>query len=476
MTTLTVCLTPRGFNIKEKLPTAHANYLEEMLTQTHISKIGGKTFSFSLCNFCIVNDKVFYSRFSNLLETLKKMKYKVNFRNLIQCPAKIAHVSTSIEPTDNQQVVKDYLFANIYTEAKRVQGMASCILVMDTGAGKTFTAGTVIASLKVPTLIIVPGKGIINEWVKMLKTFKGMTVGEYHSKRKRDGDIVIMTAKSAIGKTMTFNKKVIKYYEYFAKFGLVVYDEIHNYATQCYQELLWRTHFTYGLGLTATPDERLDHMDPIYIKHVGPIVMAKELPNYNQQAIVWKGKVLAVKYSGSVQYTKELPNTTNDWMSTQKMNKQFAQDPHRNMFILGKIGDMLTRFKNVYIFGEHREYLNTLWAEVPDSGIIMGGVSEADYAEAITKKVIFVTYGYGKEGISIPKMNAIIFVHPRRNKMRQILGRILRSSGDPDIEREIVDIIDVKTKVKSQYTDRKKIYLEKKFEIEEIDVSYTQYL
>ena len=57
--------------------------------------------------------------------------------------------------------------------------------------------------------------------------------------------------------------------------------------------------------------------------------------------------------------------------------------------------------------------------------------------------------------------------------MRQILGRILRRGGDPSIVRDIIDIVDYSTGIKSQYYKRKKIYEEKNFPIELIDIDYS---
>jgi hypothetical protein len=69
-------------------------------------------------------------------------------------------------------------------------------------------------------------------------------------------------------------------------------------------------------------------------------------------------------------------------------------------------------------------------------------------------------------------MDCILFATPRRNKMRQTLGRILRRSGDPSIERIIIDICDQDTKMKSQLSTRKSVYKEKGFVMNKKLISY----
>ena len=68
------------------------------------------------------------------------------------------------------------------------------------------------------------------------------------------------------------------------------------------------------------------------------------------------------------------------------------------------------------------------------------------------------TYPYSSTGVSIDKMDSLILATPRKSKMTQILGRIFRLGGDQSVKRFIVDIVDNKITLKSQYSARKKVY------------------
>ena len=95
--------------------------------------------------------------------------------------------------------------------------------------------------------------------------------------------------------------------------------------------------------------------------------------------------------------------------------------------------------------------------------VLRGGVTKEDFEN--TKKckshIVLTTYGYSRRGISLPDMTALILVSPRRNGSTQIIGRILRRNSDEKIIRQIVDIVDVHTILKSQVNERLKTYREK---------------
>jgi superfamily II DNA or RNA helicase len=95
--------------------------------------------------------------------------------------------------------------------------------------------------------------------------------------------------------------------------------------------------------------------------------------------------------------------------------------------------------------------------------ILRGGITKEDFEN--TKKckshIVLTTYGYSRRGISLPDMTALILVSPRRNGSTQIIGRILRRNSDEKIIRQIVDIVDVYTILKSQVNERLKTYREK---------------
>lgn len=76
---------------------------------------------------------------------------------------------------------------------------------------------------------------------------------------------------------------------------------------------------------------------------------------------------------------------------------------------------------------------------------------------ALNATMIFTTYGYMGTGKSIPKMDTVLLLTPRRNGVEQVIGRIFRPGPNKNI-RWIIDLIDWKINLKSQWYERLNVY------------------
>jgi hypothetical protein len=400
-----------------------------------------------------------------------------------------------------QQVVHDYLINQINQELE-THGVAGVIFVMDAGLGKSFVAAKLIETIKKKTLLVVMNNNQMQQWCTdvFAKYYPNLKIGTIKAK-KTDGDVVVVIINSL--------KKLTN--EYLKTFGLIIYDEIPEFMGDDRRQAFWNTGVKRALGLTATPDERTDGMDIYYKQLVGPLIIANDVEGFGIDPIIWQGNVTAIQYSGPPKYTKHLTSCTGD-MNCSLMNQQLSEDPYRNQLVINDIVDLYKQGKFIYVFAQKRVHLTNLHRILislgiqceqddapddddldnpedtsgenplpdPDTTIkkvkaqtLMGGSNDEEIVKAkLRSRIILTTFGYGSVGMSIVKMDAILFYTPRRNKMRQILGRILRRGGDPTQVRAIKDYIDVNTNLKSQYTDRKKVYNEKGFPITKIQISY----
>lgn len=112
--------------------------------------------------------------------------------------------------------------------------------------------------------------------------------------------------------------------------------------------------------------------------------------------------------------------------------------------------------------------------------VLRGNVSREERARARTigAHIILTTYGYSRRGVSIKEMTCAIRVSPRRNGSTQFAGRITRRGSDQRIRRVIVDIVDMRTSLKNQFTERKKAYAAlgwEEFQIKKIKHKYTDF-
>jgi len=394
---------------------------------------------------------------------------------------------------DYQQVIHDHLMTvfkpDLTIDDNKIALTRGCVLVLDTGRGKTYTSGGIIRTLGVKTLVVAHNSRGLAEWEKMLKCFPNIKIGYYCTGKKLDGDVVIMVVNSAMRTNFTFTNRdgTISRDKYFKEFGLAIYDEVPEYLSEQRRALFWDTNFKYVLGLTATPDENLNDWDPIYKMHLGPLVKAVDIPGFTTENVEWDFTVRAINYYGPPEFTQaqksdKTGNTVCAWM-----DDQLVKDPYRNKMLIDIIKEYYEAGHCIFIFGGKRSVLTEFGEKIQQSlGIdplmpedenqiksIMGGCKDADVKAAMDQsRIILTTYQYGSKGLSIGKMTHGIQLTPRRHGMKQVTGRLTRADGDTSIARVWVDVRDCNTSLKSQKTERNSDYREKGFEIEDEDINW----
>jgi superfamily II DNA or RNA helicase len=267
--------------------------------------------------------------------------------------------------------------------------------------------------------------------------------------------------------------------DYYSKFGLTIFDECHNYTSAENSKIFQHAQTHYMLGLSATPNERwnslmLEHNIGKMIDY-DPYIVSKNRGN---------GIVYKVVYDGPPEYTKTLKNK-NGIMSVAKMVEQFMYDEERNRLII----DLIIQATNAvnaqisntdwccgFVFAMRNDFLvhlkNLLDEECKTRGIairsevLCSGIN-GDTREAIknTAHVIFTNYAF-REGVNIKRSRFEILASPYKNKGKQITGRVLRENLEE--VRYFYDIIDNKTPLRSQFTERKLMYEERGFKIENL--------
>jgi superfamily II DNA or RNA helicase len=416
---------------------------------------------------------------------LANLMEKGHIKKYINLSSKGSEINMSVKGTltDLQNIVCDWLCTNKYNDEVIKQGNANCTLVMGAGKGKTFLAGGLIHRLKVNTLYIVPTKHLKTQATEDFRTYFNIpTVYQVKSKEVLDllngkegaydyrkADICVCVINTALKLPMTF----------FQSFGLTIFDEVHMYCSPTFSKVFWKGQSNMVLGLTATPSERKDMFDVVYKKCVGDVIYAESLvdaTDINTMDVPFTGTVRAIKYYGPDDYVenKYIEVNGENILFTPAIIKQLIEDPYRNNMIVDEILNLYQdESLNIFAFSESRDHLllinDILVKKLADtnikSGVLRGGASKTQIALAVGSRIILTTYSYSGTGVSIKKMNALVFMTPRKSNMKQIIGRILRIGGDPTVTRKFIDIIDARTPLQYQFNSRKKAYEYYKFPI-----------
>ncbi|MDB5078357.1 MAG: box helicase [Chloroflexi bacterium] len=161
------------------------------------------------------------------------------------------------------------------------------VVVLPTGAGKTFVAALAIARLKLATLVIVPTIDLLLQWQTALAQFFGLAdkemIGVFGGGRHDLKPLTIITYDSAIIHT-----------RHLGRFALLVFDEAHHLPAESYQAAAEGAWATKRLGLSATPERAdnrhllLDHLigPEIYRRMPHELTRQKFLASYKEQKIM----------------------------------------------------------------------------------------------------------------------------------------------------------------------------------------------
>lgn len=360
----------------------------------------------------------------------------------------------TITLTADQRVVFDYLMDVVYTEDNMSRGTAGCTLVMETGLGKTYMAGALIRRLAMRTLVVVPNTNIRRGWERMLANLP-LTVA-VHGESEGPGDVTLIIVNSAAKDEIDGQH----YAHFFSGYGLVVMDEVHNYLTPSYVSVLWRTNFRAALYLTATP-ERLDGMHAVLPHFGGEIIRASEIEGFNGASAVPADCILKqLEYHGPDEYTRYIAGPMGvDAGATVRM---LESDPDRLEFVVRAVREQLDGGAHVLVFAENRAYAEQL-ATRTGAVLLIGGATEEESTAARTHNAVVTTYAFGLEGLSLSQMDTLVLATPRRNRMHQLCGRILRRDGDMSRVRTIVDIVDVNVRLRNQSSARRAAFRERGF-------------
>jgi superfamily II DNA or RNA helicase len=140
------------------------------------------------------------------------------------------------------------------------------VIVLPTGAGKSFVAELCIARAGRSALIIAPTLDLVGQWYDQLRRAFGDPIGLLGGGHHEIEDITVSTYDSAWMHAERWG----------ARFGLVVFDEVHHLPSASYGVAAEASIAPFRLGLTATL-ERPDGLHKRLDSLVGPVVFRKEI-------------------------------------------------------------------------------------------------------------------------------------------------------------------------------------------------------
>jgi superfamily II DNA or RNA helicase len=141
------------------------------------------------------------------------------------------------------------------------------ILALPTGSGKTRVACAAVAHAGCSALVLVPTCALLDQWASVLRGQYGTPIGVVGDGEKRIEPLTVMTFESAYRGLDLHGHR----------FGMLIVDEIHHFASGLRAEALEMCTAPARLGLTATPPTPGSAGDVRLRELVGPIVFELEI-------------------------------------------------------------------------------------------------------------------------------------------------------------------------------------------------------
>ncbi len=171
-----------------------------------------------------------------------------------------AYRELALEPTIKHEPFPYQREALDEWQKRRYRG----VVVLPTGAGKTYVATLAIASRKRSTLVVVPTLDLLNQWYDVLAAAFSVPIGIVGGNYYEVLDLTVTTYDSAYLHMDRFGHR----------FGLVIFDECHHLPSPSYAAAARMCLAPFRLGLSATP-ERSDGRG--YDEVIGPIAYRKDI-------------------------------------------------------------------------------------------------------------------------------------------------------------------------------------------------------
>lgn len=141
------------------------------------------------------------------------------------------------------------------------------IIALPTGAGKTRVAIAAIVTCGLPALVLVPTRVLLRAWVQQLEELLGGRIGVVGDGASQLERVTVMTFESAYRRLDFFGDR----------FGLLVVDEAHHFASPTRAEALEASAAIARLGLTATAPPATTEGAARLRDLIGPVVMEVEM-------------------------------------------------------------------------------------------------------------------------------------------------------------------------------------------------------
>ncbi len=402
-----------------------------------------------------------YAKWDSRTRCYRTLAYR--YRDLIDYLEKSGisyedHVLDNVIPSpifDAEIELRDYQIDAVEKWMEDKRG----VVVLPTGAGKTYVALEIIKELSVSTLVVVPTLALLEQWIEKLSIFGRDYIGEFSGRKKELKPVTVTTYDSAY-----INAEILG-----DKFLLLVFDECHHLPAESYRQIAEMSIAPYRLGLTAFP-EREDGLHTLLPDLIGGIVyelkpkdlagthLAKyevrrllipltdeEYKLYKQKAEKFKNYIVSrgIKLSNVEDFRELVMRTGLDYEAYEALKswEEARKIAFNSKNKIKKLRELLERHRGdkIIIFTRYNDLVYTISriflipaithkTDKKERAMILDWFKKGKVKAVVSSQVL-------DEGIDVPDANVGIIVSGTGSSREYVqrLGRILRPAEGKDI-------------------------------------------
>jgi superfamily II DNA or RNA helicase len=296
------------------------------------------------------------------------------------------------------------------------------VLVSPPGTGKTVMGCALIAAARVPSLVLVYRKPLLEQWRDELCSLLDLSadqVGQLTGGRDRRSGVVDIATVQTLARRDDVAELTRRY-------GLLVVDECHHVPAVTIGQVVGQIPARRVLGLTATP-YRQDGLDALIAMHCGPI------RHHPGQAPTGTKRRLEV-------HETRFTFTGSQHAAIQQIFTALAEDPRRTRQIAADVAAAVAAGRRCLVLSERKAHLAALANELHEHGVdvlvLHGSLTRSDQQqtmdrlETVTEQPVAVvaTGQYVGEGFDCPPLDTLFVTFPisSKGKIVQYVGRVLR--------------------------------------------------
>lgn len=337
---------------------------------------------------------------------------------------------------DNQKPIVNFIL-NLYKQNNQVNGILKAV----PGIGKTVMSVYLASKLKLKTIIIVDNTTLLTQWINAFTKFTNITSDEIAIFKqqlfKTDTSITIAMIQTLTRRLKVNMKKTYDIIDE-NKFGLVIYDEVHNTSSAAEfakGSLLFTTKNV--LGLSATPFQT--GISELLMKHtIGNVIYESTeyelIPHYK---FIYYESNISNKYV-------YLINKSSYEVSKAIYNKAIIEQKEYLDLILTYTKYLLSAKHKIIIICFTRKQVEIISEMLTQNNIentmFYGIQKKINY----TENILVATYSFAGKGFDYAELSGMILACPLAGKKSiiQTVGRILREYKGKT-SPEVIDLVDL---------------------------------